>query len=125
MPLVRTRSLISALLLLVQVLGLAHLAFAAHTVDGTGSVVDAVELSSEEHQHPSDHLCAGDLNVHALHAADECVVAATWKTAGVLEVVVVPGSELVPLEPGSVVLAEVDSGLAALARAPKASPPLR
>jgi len=125
MRLVRTRSLISALLLLVQVLGLAHLAFAAHTVDGTGSVVDAVELSSEEHQHPSDHLCAGDLNVHALHAADECVVAATWKTAGVLEVVVVPDAPLDTVVRPRVAFIEVDSGLAALARAPKASPPLR
>jgi hypothetical protein len=125
MPLVRTWSLISALLLLVQVLGLAHLAFAAHTVDGTGSVVDAVELSSEEHQHPSDHLCAGDVNVHALHAADECLVAATWKTAGVLEVVVVPDAPLDTVVRPRVAFIEVDFGLAALARAPKASPPLR
>jgi hypothetical protein len=123
---VRTRSFISAMMLLVQVLGLGHLALAAHTVSNTGTVVDAAELSAEAHSHPAEHLCAGDVNVHAQNAGDECVVVASFKTANLT---VTPFTAWLDVAPDpqqpSFTNERREPALAVLFVAPKASPPQR
>lgn len=121
----RTRSFISAMMLLVQVLGLGHLALAAHTVSNTGTVVDAAELSAEAHSHSAEHLCAGDVSVHAQNAGDECVVVASFKTASLTVAPFAARVDVVPHTQQATATERTQPTLAVLFVAPKGSPPQR
>jgi hypothetical protein len=121
-PLRPPRALISGLLLLVQVLGLGHVALAKHTLSESGAFVDVAPLLTERHQDRGSHVCADDVAVHA-DAPDECVVLAQWRARSVpvaaLALGAVPesGSRVLPA------LLEVAVQVDVLSRAPKASPP--
>jgi hypothetical protein len=123
--LIHSRALISALLLLVQVLGLGHLALAAHTVTNTGSIVDAAELSAEAHSHPAEHLCAGDVTPHAQNAGDECTVVAAFKTAATTASLVEAPALRTSTTTEPTASTRVEPTFALLFVAPKASPPQR
>jgi len=115
----------SAMMLLVQVLGLGHLTLATHTVSSTGTVVDASELSTEAHSHPAEHLCEGDVSVHAQHAADECVVVASFKTASLTVTPFTAWAEVALSSQQPSATERAEPALALLFVAPKASPPQR
>jgi hypothetical protein len=117
------RAFISALLLLVQVLGLAHVAFDRHTVSETGAIVDVVPLATETHEGDEDHLCAGDVAIHAEAPAD-CLVIAGWSAPSLLtEATSLSWSHQLAVV-GISSEARAAPQLDALSRAPKASPPL-
>lgn len=117
------RAFVSALLLLVQVLGLGHVALDRHTVSDTGSIVDVVPVATETHEGDEDHLCTGDLELHA-ETPTECLVIAGWSSPTVLSKPLALSSthELALVGISSEVRAAAQ--LDALSRAPKASPPL-
>jgi hypothetical protein len=116
------RAFISALLLLVQVVGLGHVALTRHTVSDTGSIVDVVPLATETHDADEDHLCAGDLELHA-DAPSDCLVIALWSSPTIVsESASLSWSHQLALV-GIAREARAAWQLDALSRAPKASPP--
>ena len=117
-----TQARVSALLLLVQVAALGHVAVAKHALSESGSLVDVAPLLNERHQERSGHLCADDVAVHA-DAPDECAVLAQWRARSVPVAALALGA--VPQSCSTVLLPsfEVAVQLDALSRAPKASPP--
>jgi hypothetical protein len=121
-PFHQPRAIISALLLLVQVLGLAHVALDRHTVSGTGAIVDVVPLATETHEADEDHLCAGDLAIHA-EAPRECLVIAVWSSPSVVTEPVALSSTAQLTPSGIPSASSAAPQFDALTRAPKASPP--
>jgi hypothetical protein len=121
-PFSQPRAFISALLLLVQVLGLGHVALARHTLSANGGLVDAMPLASEQHDDQDGHLCAGDVTIHA-DAPDDCLVLAGWSSPSLLTAAVSfrhgPAELISGIRSASFVAVQLD----ALSRAPKASPP--
>lgn len=117
------RGLISGMLLLVQVLGMGHLAVSHHLLSNTGAVVDAVELSPEPHSHAAEHLCEGDVSFHAQGAGDECLVVASWKAPAFFAPVTVLTAEARGCGELTHFVSRGQSPLAVLFVAPKASPP--
>lgn len=121
-PLHQPRAFVAALLLVVQVLGLGHVALARHTVSETGAIIDVTPLATETHDGDEDHLCAGDVELHADAPAD-CTVVASWSAASLLAPPLslrhTPGASVGGITSLPLVAAQLD----ALSRAPKASPP--
>ncbi len=117
------RAIISTLLLVVQVLGLGHVALGRHTVSDTGSIVDVVPLATETHEADEDHLCSGDLELHA-EAPTDCGVIAYWSSPTIVsEAAALSWTHQLALV-GIAREARAVAQLDALSRAPKASPPL-
>ncbi len=114
--------MVSALLLVLQVLGLGHVALARHTLSETGSVVDVAPLTAEAHDDEEGHLCAGDVAIHA-DTPDDCLVVAGFAAPSLLASVVSLGRTQTPLVSGLSTPRLVAVQLDALSRAPKASPP--
>ena len=116
------RAFISALLLLVQVLGLGHVALARHTLSENGSLVDVAPLASEQHDDQDGHLCAGDVVIHA-DGPDDCLVLAGWSSPSLLTSPAVLSRATASLareiRSSSFIAVQLD----VLSRAPKASPP--
>lgn len=116
------RAAISAVLLLVQVLGLGHLAFAEHALGAGGAVVEAAPLAADAHDEAGDHLCAAETQVSS-DGPEDCVVLAGWSTPSL----VAPVAQGVALrhaaQPDVRSAAQVEVQLEVLARAPKGSPP--
>lgn len=116
------RAFISALLLLVQVLGLGHVALARHTINENGAVVDVEPLLLETHDEEAGHLCAGDVGIHA-DAPDHCLVLAGFAAPSLVPLAVAlphtPQALFTGLHSSSFSFEQLD----ALSRAPKASPP--
>ncbi len=116
-----SRGLISALLLLVQLLGLGHVALSSHAVNAEGAVIEREELTREAHARSAEHLC--DTAVHVRAPGDDCPVVASWSAPGLL----VPAHRRsrVTVAAGQVGLAAAEAGapLELLFVAPKASPP--
>lgn len=110
------------MLLLVQVLGLGHVALARHTLSDSGAVVDTAGLATELHQDRGGHLCSDVVAVHE-DGLDDCVVLAQWRAASMSSpamVVQPPQSALSgAISSSSFVGVQLD----VLSRAPKASPP--
>lgn len=121
-PLRQPRAIISALLLLVQVLGLGHVALARHTLSENGAVIDVVPLATETHDEEEGHLCAGDVAIHADAPAD-CVVLAGFAAPSLVTPALAlhrwPESIDSSLRSPSFVAVQLD----VLSRAPKNSPP--
>lgn len=116
------RAYVSALLLVLQVLGLGHVALARHTVSETGALVDVQPLLVDSHEETESHVCADEVEIHA-DAPGDCLVAATWSAPLVLA-----PSPVVRRLANAAVRAPAQSVHAAppldvLAVAPKASPP--
>ena len=122
-PIHQLRAPVSALLLLVQVLGLGHVALARHTLSENGTVVDVAPLALEAHEEEAEHLCAGDVAIHA-DAPDDCLVLAGWSAASLITppVAIRRAQQPVVRAPKSSSFVAVQ--LEVLSRAPKASPPL-
>lgn len=117
------RAFISALLLLVQVLGLGHVALARHTLSENGSVVDVAPLAAEAHEEDEEHLCEGDVAIHA-DAPDDCLVLAGWSAASLVTPPAAIRRAQQPVVRAPKNTSFVAVQLDALSRAPKASPPL-
>lgn len=75
----RTRRLISAMLLLLQALGLQHLALSSHAFDDAGAAFDHAALASDSHDANESHFCADSGAVE--ESAESCPVVASWLTA--------------------------------------------
>lgn len=122
-PIHQLRAPVSALLLLVQVLGLGHVALARHTLSENGTVVDVAPLALEAHEEEAEHLCAGDVAIHA-DAPGDCLVLAGWSAASLITppVAIRRAQQPVVRAPKSSSFVAVQ--LEVLSRAPKASPPL-
>lgn len=116
------RAFISALLLVVQVVGLGHVALTRHTVSDTGAIVDVVPLATETHEGDEDHFCAGDAELHA-EAPGDCLVIASWSSPSVLSEPLAFRSTPHLALAGIAGEAQAAPQLDALSRAPKASPP--
>lgn len=116
------RAMVSALLLVLQVLGLGHVALARHALSENGSVVDVAPLTAEAHQGDEGHLCAGDVAIHA-DAPDDCLVLAGFAAPSLLGSAVSLGRTQHPLVSSIRTAQLVAVQLDALSRAPKASPP--
>lgn len=116
------RAFVAGLLLVVQVLGLGHVALARHTVSESGAIIDVAPLATETHEGDDDHLCAGDVAIHA-DAPDDCLVVATWSAASLVAPQVslrhTPDVFVGGITSPPLVAAQLD----ALSRAPKSSPP--
>ena len=116
------RAFISALLLLVQLLGLGHVALARHVLSDTAAVVDVAGLVVETHHDRGGHLCCDDVAIH-FDAQDECLV---FAARGVPSLHCIALALQLPEQPrvrevvsSSFIAAQLD----VLSRAPKASPP--
>jgi len=120
------RAVVSALLLLVQALGLGHLALAEHTVGEAGAQLEvALEGASgtaEVHSESAPHVCASDGVVHD-DAPLACMVVAAWTAPSATTPRALLGvaarADAGCVTSASVVPPQFD----ALSRAPKASPP--
>lgn len=118
----QARAFVSALLLLAQVLGLGHVALGRHVLSDSGALVDVAPLAAEAHDDLREHLCAGDVAIHA-DAPDECLVLASWSAPSLLTASLSLRQRLgssAALPDG---VSDVAVQLDALSRAPKASPP--
>ena len=120
--LLQPRAMVSALLLVLQVLGLGHVALARHTLSENGSVVDVLPLTTETHEDEEGHLCAGDVAIHA-DAPDDCLVVAGFAAPSLLASAASLGRTNAPHVSGISTPQLVAVQLDALSRAPKASPP--
>ncbi|MDP2273856.1 MAG: hypothetical protein Q8N23_36200 [Archangium sp.] len=120
--LLQPRAIVSALLLVLQVLSLGHVALARHTLSETGSVVDVAPLTADAHEDEEGHLCAGEMAIHA-DAPDDCLVVAGFAAPSLLASAVSLGRTNAPLVSGISTPQLVAVQLDALSRAPKASPP--
>lgn len=117
---VRTRRLISAMLLLLQALGLQHLALSSHAFDDDGLAFEHTALATDSHAEDS-HVCADaeprDESVEA------CPVVASWLTASHLS----PGRTAVRASPERNALVAhprpARAPVPLLSLAPKSSPP--
>ena len=122
-PSCQLRAFASALLLLVQVLGLGHVALGRHVLSDSGALVDVAPLAAEAHDDFREHLCAGDVTIHA-DAPDDCLVVASWSSPSLVTpsslVLRHAGRSRAPQLAGR---SFVEAQLDALSRAPKASPP--
>lgn len=116
------RAIISALLLLVQVLGLGHVALDRHTLSEDGTVVDAMPLVTESHAEDEGHLCAGDVALHA-DAPDDCAVLAALLAPSLLTKANALGPAPEVRARGISSPSYVEVQLDVLSLAPKASPP--
>ena len=116
------RAFVSALLLVVQVLGLGHVALARHALGDDGAVIDVAPLATEAHDDRAEHLCAGDVAIHA-DAPDDCLVVAGFSSPSLITAAVTlrssPGSLVGGIARASSLAVQLDI----LSRAPKASPP--
>lgn len=122
-PLRQPRAFVSALLLLVQVVGLGHVALARHTLTDSGSIADVAGLSSEQHDSRRGHLCSNDdLALHA-EGSDECAVLAVWAAPSLVAALVSVGHASQHAVGGVSCSSFVEAQLEVLSRAPKASPP--
>ena len=116
------RAFVSTLLLVVQVLGLGHVALTRHTVSDTGSIVDVVPLATETHDADEDHLCSGDVELHA-DAPTDCGVIAYWSSPTIVsESAALSWTHQLALV-GIAGEARAAAQFDALSRAPKSSPP--
>lgn len=119
------RAFISALLLVVQVLGLAHVVLAEHALDASGSVADVAPqlpvAASETHSNADPHLCGHSVTLHA-EAPHACMVVAGWTAPAV-------ASSRTGLAPRTARQVAADGACVAapqfdaLSSAPKTSPP--
>lgn len=119
----QTRACIAALLLVLQVLGLGHVALARHEVSETGAIVDVQPVLFDSHADDEDHLCADDVAIHA-DAQGDCLVLVNWaspRVEGPVASAVVARLELETARPLRAPM--VSSPREVLARAPKGSPP--
>ena len=120
--LLQPRAMVCALLLMLQVLGLGHVALARHTLSENGSVVDVAPLTADAHDEEEGHLCAGDVAIHA-DAPDDCLVVAGFAAPSLVASAVSVGRTNAPLVSGIGTPQLVAVQLDALSRAPQASPP--
>ncbi len=118
----QARALVSALLLLVQVLGLGHVALGRHVLSDSGALVDVAPLAAEAHDDLREHLCAGDVAIHA-DAPEDCLVVASWSSPSLVTQSPVPREARGSSTTGLAGRWFVEVQLDALSRAPKASPP--
>ncbi len=121
-PSPQLRAFVSALLLLAQVLGLGHVALGRHVLSDSGALVDVAPLAAEAHDDFREHLCAGDVTIHA-DAPEDCLVVASWSAPSLLT----PSFVWLERRDASSTRLAVPSFVAVqldvLSRAPKASPP--
>ena len=113
---------VSGLLLLVQLLGLVHVALQGHALGDDGAVIHVAPLAAEAHDDRAEHLCAGDLAIHA-DAPDDCLVVAGWSSPTLLAAGVALRRSPNPFVGGIASASSVVVQLDILSRAPKASPP--
>lgn len=117
----RTRRLISAMLLLLQALGLQHLALSSHSFDDAGAAFEHAALASDSHHAEESHFCADTGS--AEESAESCPVVASWLTAFHLNTArpssFVPRTQSSTLEHARLARESVPL----LSLAPKSSPP--
>ena len=121
-PSCQLRAFVSALLLLTQVLGLGHVALGRHVLSDSGALVDVAPLAAEAHDDFHEHLCAGDVTLHA-DAPEDCLVVASWSSPSLVTPSLVLRQTRGSSHPQLAALSFVAVQLDALSRAPKASPP--
>jgi hypothetical protein len=122
----RQRVLISGLLLLVQALGLGHLALADHAIGEAGAFIEVVQEGesgvAEFHSESAPHMCEHKVVRHA-DGSHACMVVAGWTTAAMITwrkwLVWAVQSRLFGVTASTAVAMQFD----VLSRAPKASPP--
>jgi hypothetical protein len=119
------RACSSALLLLVQALGLGHLALAEHALGPRGALADVVAQVAHEalqtHAETDPHSCALQAAMEA-EAPHACMVAAVWAAPSVAAqpvALVLPRAVVLGAGYGWVATPQFD----ALSSAPKTSPP--
>lgn len=119
----QARVFISALLLVLQVLGLGHVALARHELSQSGALVDVEPLLVDTHEETQSHFCGDEVAIHA-DAPGDCLVVATWTSPQLLSpVAVVLPRSLTSSTAAPARARFVAPPLEVLARAPKASPP--
>jgi hypothetical protein len=119
----QARAFIASLLLVLQVVGLGHVALARHELSESGAIVDVQPVLFDSHADTGDHLCADDVAIHA-DAQGDCLVMAGWSSVRVVgpqAMVLSPASPLA--RPRPLRTPAVTSSRDVLARAPKGSPP--
>jgi hypothetical protein len=126
-PVHQLRAVVSAVLLLVQALGLGHLALAEHAAGEAGAEIElapegASDTTAETHSESAPHVCGHDAVVHA-EMRLVCMVVAAWTAPSLApqRVVLAAPSPAGPrcAARASVVAPQFD----VLSRAPKSSPP--
>lgn len=119
----QARAFIASLLLVLQVLGLGHVALARHELSESGAIVDVAPVLFDSHVGPEDHFCADDVAIHA-DAQGDCLVLASLSSVRVVGPQSIVLGAAVPLaRPRAVRTPSVTSSRDVLARAPKGSPP--
>ena len=116
------RPAVSAFLLLVQALGLGHVALAKHTLSDSGAVVEVTPLLSEKHEGRSEHLCAAEPATRA-EGPDDCLVLSGFRAPSLLAAAVAIRLERETQTCRLTSTADCVMQLDVLSRAPKASPP--
>lgn len=122
----KLRTAASSLLLLVQALGLGHLALGSHSVDQGGALVEVVQQDAigplETHSESAAHFCESTV-VHHANDPHACMVIAAWTAPSVATqgtgLAVASQPRLISATKAAVVPMQFE----ALSRAPKASPP--
>ena len=116
------RAFISALLICLQLFGLAHVAFARHLVSDTGAVLEFEGLAAEKHQDRGGHLCSDEATTHA-ERGEDCLVVSGWRSASLVAPLPLgldtQSARVAGLTAPSLPVAQLEM----LSRAPKASPP--
>lgn len=124
-PTHQLRAFVSALLLLVQLLGLGHIALAEHALDMRGALTDVVPqvspVTAETHSEAEPHFCGRKVALHA-DAPHACLVFAAWTAASVAAQRMAPAPRCGQL-PGFAGPSVTTRQLDTLCRAPKTSPP--
>lgn len=118
-----SRAFVAALLLLVQGMGLLHLAVETHTLGQDGAIHDIPSLLADAHDSTDPHLCAPEEDGHVAPMSTGCAVVASWRAAAELPTLstltVTLHSAQSPAAPLVAYIAQQD----VLSRAPKLSPP--
>jgi hypothetical protein len=79
------RAFASAMLLVVQVLSLGHVALAAHALSEDGKLFEVASVTVDAHHGEGvdeGHLCAREQSPH--HDLGDCAIAASWSSPSVV-----------------------------------------
>ncbi len=119
-----SRVTVAALLLLVQVCGLAHLTLETHALGSDGALHDVAQLLEDAHDANEPHLCAPERDTHVATPSAGCAVVASWRAAVESQpspVTLHPTTQhALPVAPTARPAPPQD----VLSRAPKSSPPV-
>lgn len=110
-------------MLLVQALGLLHLAVETHTLGEDGSIHDVAQLIEDAHESNDPHLCSPEADSHLAPLINECAVLATWRAAVETQPLISTLPLLISTATSFTAVTRTHTPQDVLSRAPKSSPP--